>query len=475
MADISRIAKEAEVQVGEFFRELFYSPKTLKRPGRVMDQYKEAELFNPHARPDAPATVGGAMGSSGRHLVDMFLREPLRIAGRLQDKISPPPPGETEASSVSLPTDLALEGLGYLPMGKALAVLPLAGMIKGVKKSAAAKTRKLIQIEKIRRVRAKAGKPVDFMRDLLEGVWWHGRATPPKVGKTLKGTRIRKGEFLGEPTGISLSKDPAVAYKFARFAPTESGEAKLEITRSFPLFRGVDPKDIILDIGSTEGHKIYKEAYEQTIKDFLIDVKDNIPDSVIDANVVTDYASFKTLSKKLKAYEFSPIEKFDRHFNEFLTEELKDQGYKGNLWNPRRGGGEYELRIFDPEDVVSIDKRDLSDIKDYYVNEEITSLLDDLGEEAYSISTKGREFVEEGVAKWDKVYGSKVRKTWKETSTEGTQSISEMLIDEVDFAKIFDEVIPGFGAQNLRDLNIAKDMLKLSKPKKKGSFSWKDL
>lgn len=446
-------AREVKLQADEFLRELFYSPETLERPGRVVDQYKESELFNPHARPEAPSTLGGAAGSSSRFLIDAFLREPTRVAGRLQDALDTfmgSPPKETEKSSLGLGTDVALEGLGYLPFGKALLPLAMAGEIKYVHKPVAQAIRKVMKKEAKGIATATKGKGADFMRDLLRGVWWHGRTTAPEAGKTLKKARIRTDKYFGEPVGVSLSKDPEIAYRFAKFSPTKSGEAKLEISRVKPLFKGADPKDVILDAGTKEGHKVYKDAYEDTVRGIFREDKMFL-EGVSDTPII-DYADFKDY---LVGATKDNTAKF---FNTRLTENLKDRGYKGMLWNPRRGGGEAELKIFDSDNILTVDKRNLSNVGEPYSTEELKNLMSELGDEFYVSTRKGIDFNEKGVAKWNETIGKKMRANWEDTSTEGTQSISEMLSGEVNFAELFDEVIPGYGAETTLKRRQLRDM-----------------
>jgi len=117
------------------------------------------------------------------------------------------------------------------------------------------------------------------------------------------------------------------------------------IARSIPLY-GAPPRDVILPGWQGGGkEQVLIDAYKEAVRKTL-------PREVIEQH---GYAS-TVGSVRLLLEEYVSR----KEFNKVLTEELQKKGYKGILYSPHRYG-EYELRMFRPEDVLLADLRRLSD------------------------------------------------------------------------------------------------------------------
>jgi len=238
------------------------------------------------------------------------------------------------------------------------------------------------------RIAAQRGTTAEGLVDYVaRGTWFHGRGTYPKGGERLAADRMKTGN-LGEPMGVSLSALPEVAEGFARKTwkdkrlvdslakasgrldyrknrLLEAGQGETEayarlveqgnrlrqkyydiaqsrsIARAVPLY-GASPKDVILPGWKGSGKEgVLKEAYEAAVR--------------------------RTVSKEaLEQHGYAPVTGGMKHlletgtsraeFNKIVTEELQARGYKGILYSPHRYG-EYELRMFDPKDVLLTDLR----------------------------------------------------------------------------------------------------------------------
>jgi hypothetical protein len=161
------------------------------------------------------------------------------------------------------------------------------------------------------------------------------RATPGDfVGTTYEGIREKARNF-GEPKGISLSADPDVAHGFGT-----------SVRRVRPLYGDV-PEKAIIDQTSEMGRQVLQDTYRDTIKDYLKELPEGDFEELMSRPV---YDKLKVLIGR--NYGTSD------EFNIRLTERLREQGYKGLLYSPRRGDyDEYELKMFDPENVLQLDKR----------------------------------------------------------------------------------------------------------------------
>jgi hypothetical protein len=62
------------------------------------------------------------------------------------------------------------------------------------------------------------------------------------------------------------------------------------------------------------------------------------------------------------AYSDKKYESVRDEFNSIMSRRLRESGWKGMLHHPERGGyNEYELRMFDPYEVLYVDKRAVPD------------------------------------------------------------------------------------------------------------------
>lgn len=251
------------------------------------------------------------------------------------------------------------------------------GMIAGAKGPV---LRAAMRAETVARGKAPAGGIGKLIHDVVSGSWWHGRKSYPKRGESFAEVRGRTGN-LGEPMGISLSKVPGVAMKFAGELPYEEVEEKLwakvldaykrkfgtipnrpmkldeikaavpeaykkyeditgrlglrPISRAFPLVGGPPAERIIpgwIGPGTEEAQEVLKELYSKA--------------------VVKSPTSILPLERTVSSYAESVGR--DR-LNRLVTEGLQEKGYKGILYSPARYG-EHELRMFDPKDVLSLGK-----------------------------------------------------------------------------------------------------------------------
>jgi len=246
-------------------------------------------------------------------------------------------------------------------------------------KSLAKVIRKVMQAEQKSR-----GKALDEAGKLMRGTWWHGRKTMPEVYPAERLPAIPKVRHygkkeirfpdmravqkqqmhLGEPNGISLSARPNISKRFDK-----SGKGMLG--RMMPMYRG-RPEDMLLDLANPEHQKIIGDTYVDTAVNMI--KKRGI-----------DFGPGGVTPQKVKEFlNISP----DR-FNQLYTQAFQDKGYKGWLYHPYRGahyqasgvGGEAELKLFDPQDVMMLDKRKYSAYDDLKGKEVVPSRYD-LGKEA---------------------------------------------------------------------------------------------
>ena len=229
---------------------------------------------------------------------------------------------------------------------------------------------------------SKVGKEIaekygDWLPEIYRGTWFHGRRTYPAMGDVYSGARTNPGN-LGEPLGISLSAAPSVPIQFSHINPrqeklrdilykrassmhTVRTKQLLEdrglkhsepyIARVMPRYGG-SPEDRIL-LGWKGGHpeheKLYRDAYKKAIKSNKLDI------ALAEAFPNISKASKESLYRKLKSNVFSSPETRVA-FNRALTENLQREGYRGTIYSPARYN-EYELRMFNPSDVMNIDVR----------------------------------------------------------------------------------------------------------------------
>jgi hypothetical protein len=251
---------------------------------------------------------------------------------------------------------------------------------------------------------------------LLRGTWYRGQEAPPQA--ILEHGRIRSAQRgqrwegrpdlrnetpgqgnIGEPRGISLSYNPDTAKYFGkeflesdpisrltgkaskmqyaaiqtedpdraatllsvqdkllkRAASIENTGERKKINRMMPLFEGSPEERVLLGYKPEHG-KILNEAYTKAAQR-MMEIDPQIRKFALQRGG-------RHFDEAIHAADNAPAvpkvypEGMSRtkYFNELMTEELKARGYKGLLHSPHRYG-EYELRMFDPADVMHIDKR----------------------------------------------------------------------------------------------------------------------
>lgn len=286
--------------------------------------------------------------------------------------------------------------------------------IRGVATPAAKFLRKMMQTEfKARGPRPKTGTDDDIYSTLLRGTWFRGQEETPKIigmsdaakprvahrGQRWTGRSDLRTEEpgtgnVGEPRGISLSYDPATARYFAKENIAAYPQSKLtgkaselqytamnmddspkkeqllalqkkllskaevtvnpgerkKINRMLPMFEGAPEKNILVATKPEHG-AILNEEYTKAANR-MMELYPLLRKEVIKGREF--YKSLENAAPHFSA-EFDDVNPV-RHFNELLTEGLKARGYKGLLHSPHRYS-EYELRMFDPQDVIHLDKR----------------------------------------------------------------------------------------------------------------------
>jgi len=200
--------------------------------------------------------------------------------------------------------------------------------------------------------------------DALEGnmdtvgnrIWQTGRNLAADADKLTKenAAGIRDGTAYGagitariEDTKKNAIKYMAVGKHLIDKAPVVG---ELPVARVMPRYKGA-PKDSIIDAVSPEGGKILKEAYEQTLKDMMPQIE---PKMRQHGRTELDYETLEDILFQSN---------LGQQFNENLTANLAGRGKKGVLYSPTRGGyahehgGEQELKMFAPQDVLFLDQR----------------------------------------------------------------------------------------------------------------------
>lgn len=135
----------------------------------------------------------------------------------------------------------------------------------------------------------------------------------------------------------------------ARELPASIGDRK-KINRMLPMFEGAPEQNVLIATKPEHG-KILNDAYTKAANRML----ELYPK--LRKEVIKGRKFYEALEKATPQFtkDFDDIHPV-RQFNELLTEELQSQGYKGLLHSPHRYS-EYELRMFDPKDVIHLDKR----------------------------------------------------------------------------------------------------------------------
>jgi len=282
------------------------------------------------------------------------------------------------------------------------------GQIKQVPKVAKA-LRKILQAEMKARGRFPKRK---VSSKILRGTFYHGRRTYPKVEEFPKeparfiDPRMGSGN-IGEPSGLSITYNPTVAVKFGKTKPKwyhdtfkqicelsseissiqvklkeyasvlsdaektallnkkaaligkkkrlfdkVNTEGSIEFARVAPLF-GASPEKVILRAWEPEAGKEIKRAYTRAVK-----------------RMIKEYPPLgRKTPKNWKEFEdyllgnygtFTDSSEGVRTFNNLVRDELKARGWKGILYSPHRYK-EYELRMFDPKDVLMLERRTMKE------------------------------------------------------------------------------------------------------------------
>lgn len=238
----------------------------------------------------------------------------------------------------------------------AVGAVPVLGMLKGVEPKVAKVIRKAMREEFANRgprVGKKFAEPLGELLDrVLEGPWFHGRKTYPEPGASFFSGRARPGNF-GEPSGISLTAHPELLENsFAKEAPLvkqkEGNFIALDFFSGMPFARvlprlGDRPSKVILPgwmgEGTEEANKVLWDAYTKVAKS----------QGFYDPGELFEFYS--------KAHQMTDAYKYGAKIvNKELTQQLQQRGYKGILYSPHRYD-EWELRMFDPADVMMLDFR----------------------------------------------------------------------------------------------------------------------
>lgn len=123
------------------------------------------------------------------------------------------------------------------------------------------------------------------------------------------------------------------------------------IARVMPMYGGV-PEEKILRISNPEHQEVIKSSYEEALKKFLSED----PEAM---SRITGYGGRPpTRSKFLEELRYDDA--LRKKFNDILSGTMQEKGYKGLLYTPQRYD-EYELKMFDPKDIMALDVRRVDD------------------------------------------------------------------------------------------------------------------
>lgn len=123
------------------------------------------------------------------------------------------------------------------------------------------------------------------------------------------------------------------------------------IARVMPMYGGV-PEEKILRISNPEHQEVIKSSYEEALKKF---VNEN-PNFVFGESGGEGYMP----TKEGFIDELRYSDSMRKKFNDILSGTMQEKGYKGLLYTPQRYG-EYELKMFDPKDIMALDVRRIDD------------------------------------------------------------------------------------------------------------------
>jgi hypothetical protein len=186
------------------------------------------------------------------------------------------------------------------------------GMIRGPGKVSEG-IRKEIR-EKMKQEFQARGKPDNWFDEVFGGVQFRGESSNRIIpsGKTYQDIGAKPG---GTPSGISLSGSPEWASRFAKGKRTFTSEgmrSTKSIQRSLPLY-GDKPSNVLI-----KGWK--GSEHEQLIREILKESTDSVE----------------------------------------ISRRLGEKGFKGIAY-PTTKTGEFEVKMFNPKDILSVDKRSVKD------------------------------------------------------------------------------------------------------------------
>ena len=186
---------------------------------------------------------------------------------------------------------------------------------------------------------AHASKQVDagFAPDFLHGDINIGPV--PTMAETRTSMRhIGEPGFAGKGAGVSVSAHPDIAVQYSK---RRAGN-DYNVSRVMPLFGG-RPEDVVLN-PLQQGHQdVIRGAYE------------NAALQMIAEGQLTHPGGGKKFTYDDMRSQLRRGNKVDL-FNEQLTKNLQESGFKGILHAPRRHG-DFELQMFSGKDLMHIDER----------------------------------------------------------------------------------------------------------------------
>jgi len=321
---------------------------------------------------------------------DRYIGEPVKAAGRLGREVSvlnilDPRKTVIDETSESFgplfrsakgegvragdPLEAIAEATGFGAFGGTRSVSAV-GQIKGLPPKAAKAVRKAMQQElKARGPAMTAGREAEVASDMIRSTYFHGRKTyvTPKqydTGSKLAVNEPWTGKFeqysgksqsrpdfrhargkeleFGEPLGISLSTKPGKASAFAHSS---------QVARVMPLFGG-PPEHQTVMAWTPSGGKVIKDVYEAVLRKSIQTNPElkSMFTAGISKGLFKGSSFYGTTKSALK------LKVGQKEFNQALADEYLARGFKAIQYSPHRFD-EFELKMFDPKDVLMVDKR----------------------------------------------------------------------------------------------------------------------
>lgn len=305
-----------------------------------------------------------------------------------------------------------MTGMGFQALPFVGPIIGGMGVIKGVSPLRGRAIRKQMSAENVAR-----GKPSgSLVGDVSRGLWLHGRGAYPKTGETFADSRVRVGN-LGEPYGLSLTADKELlARSFAKHQMPKGkkilmeketfkeyknqwdifmsakgfnkdyAEAELKhilmasdnppnvinpkvigignplsrapsFARVFPQFGGIPEEKILPAWVAPEtewSQKIIKDAYIESLPK---EIKTNLHSWLRRTDTIASFDPAVFIKHSLG--EMTDL-LMTENFNKRISQNLLKKGYKALMYSPERYN-EYEMRMFDPADVLMLDMRKQED------------------------------------------------------------------------------------------------------------------